>query len=188
MTGIAAISHEGKVWIGGDSAAVRQDHYLSYVATPKVFRKGPLVIGYTSSFAMGHALQHRLEVPKGVPASPILAEALDVWMAVDFVDAVRNVLRDCGYMKVDCGREKGGTFIVGIRGMIYEFDDDFHARRVAENHYACGSGVSVILGSLWTSVSDKDPRRRILTALEAAERYTTTVRGPFTLVCEKGCV
>lgn len=186
MTGIAAVAVDGTVFMGGDSAAVEDRHYLTFAATPKVFEVGPLVMGYTSSFRMGYALQHRLKLPDGLPGAHDLA-ALDRWMAVEFVDAVRQVMRDCGYMKRENEREQGGQFLVGVRGQIYYLDDDFHARRELLPYAAVGSGISVILGALFiaTKVAERQPwspAHMVQHALEAAETFTTTVRAPFHII------
>ena len=52
MTAIAGLVHDGKVYIGGDSAGVAgMDLHLR--SDPKVFTVGEFVIGYTTSFRMG---------------------------------------------------------------------------------------------------------------------------------------
>lgn len=190
MTAICAIVHDGTVWMGGDSAAVDQGHYLALAAAPKVFEVGPLVIGYTSSFRMGHALQHRLKVPDNLPVAlgrPLDLEELDRWMNVEFMDQVRQVMRDCGYMKRDNEREQGGQFLVGVRGQLYFLDDDFHALRHRAPYAACGSGVSACLGALHVMAQlaarqPVPPAHMVRHALEAAEACVATVRGPFHVV------
>jgi hypothetical protein len=186
MTAIAAIALRGRVWIGGDSAAVEQSHYLDLAATPKVFTlgEGRMVLGYTSSFRMGHALQHRLTLPPALPGAGDV-ELLDRWMAVEFMDAVRQVMRDVGYMKREYDREQGGQFLVGVRGHIYQCDDDFHARRQHLPYAACGAGISACLGAMWMVMQDQDrllgqpPESILRDVLAAAEACVVTVRGPF---------
>lgn len=172
--------------MAGDRAAVEAGHYLDLTAAPKVFVKGPMVIGYTSSFRMGEALKHRLVVPNpprdGMNEAMELAE-LDRWMAVEFTDSVRNLMRDIGYMKVSEGRESGGIFLVGIFGRIYTFDEDFCPRPALKNYAACGSGMSVIQGALHaTSDLGLSPCDRLLRSLEAASDFVATVHGPFDVV------
>ncbi len=184
MTAIAAVSVRGTVYMGGDHAAVGDSHYLELVATPKVFEVGDLVLGYTSSFRMGHALQHRLALPDGLPDGHDLTE-LDRWMAVPFMDAVRQVMRDAGYLRKESDRETGGLFLCGVRGQIYTCDEDFHAHRHLAPYAACGSGVSACLGALWLAhrrIFPEDPAQVVRDALEAAEACIATVRGPFTVV------
>jgi hypothetical protein len=184
MTCIVGLVHDGKVWMGGDRAAVSERHYLMITDQPKVFHKGEkgeMVIGYTSSFRMGQLLQYKLHLPELKVDQPI-----DEYMAVDFSDAVRQLLKDNGYVKVDNNREESGIFLVGFRSLLYYFDDDLAVHRHGLFN-ACGCGVSVAQGSLYTSaitVPEAGPESRIRWALEAANRFTTGVRPPFDIICE----
>ena len=63
MTCIAAIKHEGKVYIGADSAAGKGT-YLTLRADEKVFKNGKFGFGFTSSFRMGQLLRYRLSPPE----------------------------------------------------------------------------------------------------------------------------
>lgn len=178
MTGIAGLVSGGQVWLAGDRAGVEQGHYLTILGQPKVFRRGNMVFGYTSSFAMGHALQHRMTIPDLPDDTQV--EALDRWVAIEFMDAVRETFRGSGFMKTENGRETGGQFLMGVRGELYAVDDDFHAHRTMAGMAACGSGVSVILGALF--VSKGRPEDRLLGALAAAQEFTTSVRAPFDVI------
>lgn len=181
MTAIAAIAYEGVVYMGADSASVADRHYLTISQQPKVFNNGPLIIGYTSSFRMGHALQHRLVVPNTLPES-YNVEDLDRWMAIDFTDAIRNLMADIGYKDTNNGRETGGVFLCGVKGKLYYFDEDFHANRKAM-YSACGSGESACLGALYALSNIKmSPKDKIYTALEAAQSCIATVRSPFNVL------
>jgi ATP-dependent protease HslVU (ClpYQ) peptidase subunit len=50
MTCIAGVAHEGKVWIGGDSAGVG-GYDLTVRADAKVFTNGEFLFGFTSGQA-----------------------------------------------------------------------------------------------------------------------------------------
>lgn len=181
MTCIVGLESEGRVWLGGDRAAVDQSHFLTHCEQPKVFRRAGLVFGYTSSFRMGQLLQYRLAVPDIPDDQPI-----DEYMATSFIDAVRNCLKDGGYTKVDCSRETIGTFLVGVRGHLYVVDDDYNVRRDNGGFNAVGSGLSVALGSLHSTAKLRmHPRERIGMALEAASTFVTSVRGPFDIICDR---
>lgn len=181
MTCIVGLESEGRVWLGGDRAAVDQSHYLSHCEQPKVFRRAGMVFGYTTSFRMGQLLQYRLEAPEIGEAQPI-----DEYMATAFIDAVRACLKDGGYTKIDNSRETIGTFLVGVRGHLYVVDSDYNARRDNGGFNAVGSGTSVALGSMHSTAKLRmNPRERIAMALDAASTFVTTVRGPFDIICER---
>lgn len=183
MTVIAAwVDEDRKVWIGGDSAGV-SNWELDIAARPKVFALGEMVIGYTSSFRMGQALEFRLPAPTVVPET---IDALDRYMAVEFSDAVRTVLRDIGYLKAENGRESTGVFIVGVRGQLYNADDDLHVRRTRNRFMAVGCGGVAASGALHAFAAsrqcDADGSLVVNAALNAAEALCIGCRGPFTII------
>jgi hypothetical protein len=181
MTCIVGLESEGRVWIGGDRAAVESSHFLTHCEQPKIFRRGEMVFGYTSSFRMGQLLQYRLTIPEIGEGQP-----LDEYMVTSFIDAVRACLKEGGYTRVDCERETIGTFLVGVRGHLYVVDDDYNVRRDNGGFNAVGSGLSVALGSMHSTAKLRmHPRERIAMALEAASTFVTTVRGPFDVICER---
>lgn len=177
---VGLVDDAGKVWMGGDRAAVEDSHYLMHVAQPKVFRRGPVLIGYTSSFRMGQLLQYQLVIPERDPR-----ESLDEWMVVKFAEAVRSCLKAGGYTKIDSSRETSGTFLVGIEGRLFLFDDAHNVLAPLCNYEACGSGISVARGSLHTTTKlGLRPNQRLIMALEAASEHVTTVRAPFDVIHE----
>jgi hypothetical protein len=182
MTCIVGLVHDGKVWMGGDRAAVMDDHYTSICDQPKVFHKDGMVMGYTSSFRMGQLLQYKLHAPELK-----VDQLLDEYMVVDFAEAVRQCLKDGGYTKISDNREQVGCFLVGFKGHLYTFDDDHGVHRHGEFDVV-GCGISVARGSLYTSgffdMPAAPPATRIRWALEAAAMFTTGVRPPFDVICE----
>lgn len=80
--------------MGGDSAGAAGNH-LQIRAQPKVFRNGPLVMGYTSSFRMDQPLQYKLKVPSERGENDELVEPFE-WMCTKFVEAVRKCLKEGG--------------------------------------------------------------------------------------------
>ena len=90
MTCIVGLVQKGTVYIGADSASV--SGWTSRVTRlPKVFRRGPFLIGYTTSFRMGQLLEHALAVP------PQGDESDDMrFMVTTFVESVRALLKERG--------------------------------------------------------------------------------------------
>lgn len=175
MTCIAAIAHEGKVWVGGDSAGL-SGWALTIRADEKVFCNAQFVMGFTSSFRMGQLLRYSFEPPEKDPTSD-----LDRYMATSFVDAVRQCLKNGGYAQKKDEAEKGGTFIVGVGGALYVIEDDYQVSKTANGYAAVGCGDQIALGCLYATKDWTDQGKRLLTALEAAEAHSGGVRGPFTI-------
>jgi hypothetical protein len=106
-------------------------------------------------------------------------------MATTFIDAVRDCLKAHGYAKKKEEQESGGTFLVGYRGRLFFIDDDYQVGEAADGYNAVGCGLESANGAMFAS-PHVPARQRVRTALEAAERFSAGVRGPFNIVNLKG--
>ena len=89
MTCVVGLVHQNKVYIGADSAAVHS-WTRRQTSLAKVFRRGPFLIGYTTSFRMGQLLQHELTVPKQQGDDDVH------YLVTQFIEAVRSCAVSCG--------------------------------------------------------------------------------------------
>lgn len=178
MTCIAGWVEGDRVWLGGDSAGVAG---LDLVVRKdaKVFVTGEYVMGFTSSFRMGQLLRYKLIVPEFTPDGN-----RDAFMATVFIDAVRKCLGDGGFRTKKDEVESGGTFLVGVAGVLYEISADFQVGQLYENFAAIGCGQFYAIGALAAFAHIKlHPRERLRRALAIAEKYSTAVRRPFVVKC-----
>lgn len=173
MTCIVGIQHDGRVYIGGDSAGVAEWN-LTIHADPKVFRNGDMVMGFTTSFRMGQLLRYKFVPPAHDPAADV-----DQYMVTTFVDAVRACMKEGGYARVESGQESGGEFLVGYRGRLFIIYSDFQVACPADEFAAVGCADRIALGALFATRDWWDQEARIRRALEAAERFSVGVRAPF---------
>jgi ATP-dependent protease HslVU (ClpYQ) peptidase subunit len=171
VTCIVGIQHEGRVLIGGDSCGAGPGWANKVRAEPKVFRNGPYVMGFTTSFRMGQLLRYALK-----PPTP--TRDLDRFMVTTFVDAVRTCLKEGGWARKDYEREEGGQFLVGVTGRLYAIHSDYQVARTARGYDAVGCGQDYALGSLHATGTG-EPRRRIRQALQAAADMSGGVCAPF---------
>lgn len=105
-------------------------------------------------------------------------------MATTVIDAVRDCLKAGGWAAEENDREESGTFLVGVRGQLFAVHDDYQVARAADGFAAVGCGDQIALGAMYaTADAGMGPRRRVRTALAAAERFSAGVRAPF--VCWK---
>lgn len=172
MTCIIGLVHEGEVYIGADSAAV-SSWIVQPTALRKVFRVGDFLIGYAGSFRMGQILQHHLEVPHqqdGVSD--------ERYMVVEFVEAVRNCLKEKGYTKIEENRESGAYVLVGYHGQLYEVDEDFQIQRFLQGLTALGIGREFALGAM-AALEFMPPMERITKALAISAGFSGAVCAPF---------
>ncbi len=172
MTCIAAFVEGDTVWMGGDSAGVA-GLSLSGRDDQKVFRNGPMVFGFTTSFRMGQLLRYALTVPDHDPRVDI-----DKYMATTFIDAVRACLKDHGWASKRNDSEEGGCFLVGYKGRLFRIDDDYQVGVPADGFDAVGCGHDIAKGALYAT-PEMSGRARLVLALSAAERHSAGVRGPF---------
>lgn len=177
MTCIAGLVHDGEVYIGGDSAGIAGYHLVPR-ADAKVFRNGPYLIGFTSSFRMGQILRYEVVLPE--PASGDLMRH----MVTQFIPAVRAALTEHGWAEKNNEREAGGTFLVGVKGRLFEINDDHQVGESLADFAAVGCGATYAMGAM--AVTKGDPERRVLRALKVAERFSAGVRGPFVVMSAKG--
>jgi ATP-dependent protease HslVU (ClpYQ) peptidase subunit len=178
MTAIVGITDGNAVVIAGDSAGVGGD-----VTQPrldaKVFNNGPYVIGYTTSFRMGQLLHYAFKAP--VP--PDGEDGLHAFMCTDFINSVREGLKEGGWAIKNNDQEEGGSFLVGVRGRLFEIGPDYQVGEWVDGYTAVGCGAEIALGALHaTSSAGMSLEARAVAALEAAAHFSTGVRGPFTVV------
>ncbi len=181
MTCIVGVVSGKKVLIGGDSAGIA-GYDLSVRTDPKVFSLGEFVIGFTTSFRMGQILAHSFRPPEILPGVDLHA-----YMTTVFVDEVRRLFKEKGYLHAENQRETGGTFLVGIRGRLFEINNDYQVGENQCGFAAVGCGAQVALGAMYATAQDpytndfelKHHFERVHKALRAAEAFNAGVRGPF---------
>lgn len=181
MTCIAGVVHGGVVYVAGDSAGC-SGWDLSVRADEKVFKVGPYVMGYTSSFRMGQLLRYSLQAPM----PPTENTDLHRFMCTEFVDALRKCLKDGGYATKTSDKEEGGEFLVGVSGRLFVVSADYQVGEHIDPFASVGCGSQIAHGALH-AIQDFDltPNARLSRALEAAERYSNGVRGPYRFVDTK---
>ena len=172
MTCIVGVVDKGKVYIGGDSAGVA-GYSLKVRADEKVFQNGPFLFGFTSSFRMGQLLRYAFTPPKHD------SDLSDYqYLVTAFVNAVRQCLKDGGFATKESEAEKGGIFLLGYRGHLYKVESDYQVGQSVDSYDTCGCGEDIAVGALYAT-EGQDAKKRINKALEAAERFSAGVRGPF---------
>lgn len=172
MTCIVGVAHGGRVVIGGDSAGVAGLD-LVVRADRKVFRNGPFIMGFTSSFRMGQLLAYKLDPPKRFPDADVMK-----FMVTDFIGAVRQCLKDGGFARRDNDVESGGHFLVGYEGRLFHIGGDYQVGENVCGYDATGCGESFAIGSL-AETEALDPLERVSHALAVAEKFSAGVRSPF---------
>lgn len=179
MTCIVGLEQDGVVYIGGDSAAISMDNLSAFtISEPKVFINKGVIIGYTTSFRMGQLLQYSLSIPKQSSK-----KTDSEYLVTDFINAVRKCFKKNEWGNGDKG--SCGYFLVGYKGKLYSIESDYQVIRTTHGYNACGIGEQYALGALFATKEEKDPKKRIITALEAAANSNAGVMAPFIVLSSK---
>ena len=168
MTCIVAVrDRDGSLWMGGDSMVSGVNADL--LANPKVIRKGDWLLGLAGDCSEAQVIFH-LFTPPPVPRGM----GIDTYLMTTFLPALREA-----QSKHKAGKGTIGLLIAG-HGKIWTMDSTYAITRSRSSFIATGSGGSVALGAM-EATPELPTRERILRALKAAERWTDTVRRPFTI-------
>jgi len=181
MTCIVGLEHDGKVYLGGDSAAVGEEGQQACAITDsKVFVIDDMIFGFCGSFRAGQLIKYGLKIPQKSAGKSDME-----FLVIDFVDAIRVLFHEKGCLKKENEEETSpASFLIGYAGHLYYLDDDLHIGRVKEGYHSVGVGSDISLGSLF-STEDliKDPKERLTIALQAAVKWSGNVRPPFNIIC-----
>lgn len=179
MTCIVAVAKDGKVYMGGDSAMTDEGAgIVSRMHLPKVFIKGEFIVGYAGNARFGKILQHSFTYPRP-PANVKTSEQLDAFMNGVVITEFRKQAQE---MSLEKEEKEDFQVLIGLRGHLFEFNEDWAVFEVGRNYNSVGSGAAVALGSLYTTETWKDPNKRIRVALEASSLYTPYVGEPFDIL------
>lgn len=177
MTVIVGLVEGDQVFMGGDSAFSNMDtHELVACSNQKVFRVGAFLIGCCGSGRVMDVLRYAFAPPKhprGMDASR--------YMRTVFLDAVREAFRKGGMYRKDEPEAIDGCVLIGYRKRLFVLEEDLHMHEAIDDFAAIGSGGSVASGAMVVS-HGVPAKKRLRAAMEAAERYTASVRRPFYVV------
>lgn len=178
MTCIVAIKEGKKVYIGGDSSAVKGDRKYR-CKTPKVFQRGNFLIGGAGSLKVLQTMGYTATIP------PIHENQDSLEYLINgFLPEVRNAIDEVGRLERTDNKESTlSEFLIGFRRRLFEISGDLSIIEVEDDYAAIGSGSSYALGSLYsTKDSDLSPEERIQKALEVAYKHDPYVEPPFEIL------
>lgn len=173
MTCIVALKHDGKIYMGGDSA-VSRGWERRLENGRKTFRLGEMLIGTCGSVRMSQLLQHQVSIPHHHPDIDN-----QTYMVRDFAETIRTCFKSYGYATIESNRETGGQFLVGYRGGIYCVESDFSIGTYTDQYDAIGCGMAYALGAMAAQPDDTPPETRVLKALEISGQFSNAVAAPY---------
>lgn len=184
MTCIAAVvGDNGSVWMGGDSAGISDDSVLSLGigAEPKIWKTNGILFGACGSFRVSQVIRWHVHVPAYDPETELLN-----YLTGPLIDSLRDCLAAHGTLQAwldDSTEAIDGGLLVGMENRVFEVYQDFGVGELVHGYGSVGCGSPIAMGNLAATESlNIKPKRRITMALEAAERHSAGVRGPFTII------
>lgn len=179
MTCIVGIEHDNGVTIGGDT--VSTSGWYQNRLDRKVFELGDMVIGCCGGPRTAQLIRYKLVVP------PLDIHDVDRWIACEFADAVRDVLKESGAGKSNAGVDEmdgSSAILVAVAGRLYTLHSDYQWSRNECGYHAIGSGREVATGSLHTTeaIGFIPPKRRVELAVEAACEHSASCGLPIVVM------
>ena len=178
MTCIVGLISDGTITMGADAATTYGAHVIRTGAESKMFVAGGFIMGFCGSPRVRQLMQHAFTPPERMGS-----HSIEKYIVTDWADAARTALRSHGALEKQHGVERildGSRFLVGHEGLLFEIACNLSALRFSPSYLATGAGWEVAMGSLYsTDGGQLTAQERVLKALEAAEEFIATVRGPF---------
>lgn len=169
MTCIVGITNGFNVYMGGERSASDGESIIS-MSRPKIHVREDWIFGYAGNIGTGQLLEM-------IPL-PIVGEDDDPYflLRLQVVEDLKKAIDSFGDDESD-----DTDFLIGCKGRLFEFSTDgWGVVEVFET--SIGTGTSYALGSLYTSIGETDPERRIELALGAAITYSPTCQGPWDIL------
>lgn len=179
MTCIVALRHDKGVTLGADRQGTAG--YLTHLsAQPKISEHSGVLVGGAGSIRLSQVINHELDWDDVTMRLRVDDDPL-VWAVKKLIPAIRGILGTHAALHTENSvveyRHSAAIFVV--RNRIFVLRGDLQVYENAEPYAAIGSGDEVALGSLWSTDAMKDAAGRVRLALEAADRWISSVGGPF---------
>lgn len=168
MTCIVGVEFNGSVLMGGDVQGTGWNNKVVHTQ-PKVFFKKNVIFGFTTSYRFGQLLEHKLTDPV-VPEDD---EEIYRWLITVLVPDMKSVLESNDF-------KTGGNCLIGVRGQLWELQNDFSVLRSVLGYASCGSGSEYAMGSICTSLNKiaqtaEAHKRAITEAIKVAGQFCPSV-------------
>lgn len=173
---IAYIDELGNAHMVGDSGGTNvSQHSRTDLSTSKIFKKGDMLVGFTTSFRMGQLLQYCLKLPE---RKEDLSDY--EYLITQFVPALFEMYENGKYAKDP--EKKGGNFLIAWNGEIYEVTAEYSVLWMDSMFGSVGSGYNYALPvmdmmSKMELFDIDDIEKQLKSVLNTVSKYNITVSG-----------
>jgi len=178
VTAIVGLVHDRKVYIGGRS--IPEHAGMVHInARAKVIQLNGMLIGTAGSPRYRQIIQHHMTGLR----KPTPDESMLRYLAVEFIPALRQALRENGFSKTDAGQENSeySAMLIGYQGQLFRIECDFSILQWERDFDAIGSANSIAFGAMAALSPRLAPEKRITRVLEIAAKFDPYVCPPFVI-------
>jgi len=183
VTAIVAIEHDGKVYMGCDSAGLIEgtwDLRLRSEIDDKIvcFPDKHLIIGVAGSGRWLSLLTDHYAPPDELEDIGATTRGY----VAKVVESLRTLAKEYGALHNETPNHFDSSLLIGYQGGLWSMDSDFALMKPYHSFAAIGCGDQTALGSIMTSFAMKpseDKREVLYRALRVAECFSAGVRAPF---------
>lgn len=174
---VGYVDEFGNGHMAGDSNGIDVTYHTKQErTTAKIFKNGPFLMGYTTSFRMGQILEYCFEPPI-VTDKDISNYA---YMVKHFIPEVIRTFKEHNYM-LD-SEKSGGEFLVYYNGSLFLIFSNFHVGEVIKKFDACGSGgaQAITAFDMLNKIDAFDPsniKKHLTDIIEVVSETNITVGG-----------
>lgn len=165
MTCITAVIEPSKGVVMAADNQSSTDSLKIDKASPKIWRNGDFLIGVAGSVRVSQVIKHCLQIPLTI--QNVDHDSIEKWMVVDFVDAMRNLLKDKALLNVYEAVEsmEHSQIIVAWKDRVFRLWSDLQCEESRLEYSAAGSGTFYALGAMrQTKFFHKDHQIELLPA------------------------
>jgi ATP-dependent protease HslVU (ClpYQ) peptidase subunit len=146
MTAIVGVEFNGKVYMAGDLQGTGGNNKIIHTQ-PKLFNKKGVLFGFTTSYRFGQILDHLLPDPV-VPENP---EEVYRWLITVLIPDIKKAMKDAEWTT-------GGSCLIGVKGQLWELQNDWSVLRSVSGYAAVGAGTEYGNASMMTNLKIKPPK------------------------------
>lgn len=169
MTCVVAIVGE-QIHMAADRGA-SDDSVMLVSEDSKIIKRAGYLIGYAGNYGLGQLVQHGVVLPRP-PRSNLLR-----FMRTDFHKSVHSALKRFDYSLTYQHEDSQTDFLIGVRGHLFEYEP-LSGQVAPFSETAIGAGGEIALGSLFSTRGQKDLKKRVTLAAQAACAYSVSCALP----------
>lgn len=176
------IAYEGPEWVvlASDRKSSDDDGFTTFMATSKVFKNGPIVIGGAGQVRGINIMEHDFTAP-AIGGT----KDTDKYVTSRLVPAMRKTFQDANYeyVRPESSIENDNVWLIVVSRKVYRINEDYGWERSEGNLYAAGSGEKFAIGAVEGMTDGKaiktvaDAKKILTKAVKIAAKYDSNTGG-----------